>query len=257
MKKTLLILLGAALATTALHADVPAVLTLKSGGQLKGMARWQPAKKQYAVTIKSGQVETLQEVPADNVADVKVQPPQGLQQAIQTKNAPALEKIMKEYTMLQFDIVAGTILAKIQLANGKNADALRTCQGVLNANPNAIKSDLAPVYWKAKLLNGQGADLMPVLDEAIQTGTPAVAAGALIVRGDVLRSENKFQEALTEGYLRVIAFHRGQRDAMPEALFKAMETFEQLQQPQYAQKMRTELITRYADSAEAKKLRGQ
>lgn len=255
MKKTLL-LLGAAIAATVLHADVPAVLTLKSGGQLKGMARWQPAKKQYAVTVKSGQLETLQEVPADNVADVKVQPPQGLQQAIQSRNAPALEKIMKEYTMLQYDVVAAQALARLFLGQGKNADALRVCQAVLNANPNAIKSDLAPYYWKAKMLNGQGADLLPVLDEAIQTGSPAVAAGALIVRGDILRADNKLQDALTEGYLRVIAFYRNQADAMPEALAKAVETFEQLQQPHYAQKMRTELMTRYPNSNEAKKLRG-
>ena len=256
MKKTLL-LLAAALASTALHADVPAVLTLKSGGQLKGMARWQPAKKQYAVTVKQGQLETLQEVPASDVADIKVQPPQALQQAAQTRNTAALEKIMKEYTMLQFDEIAGNALAKIYLAQGKNADALRICNEVIKGNAGAAKGVLAPVYWKAKMANGQGADLAPLIDEAIQKGAPDAAATALILRGDLLRAENKLQDALTEGYLRVIAFHRAQRDAVAEALLKATETFEQLQQPQYAQKMRTELITRYPDSPEAKKLRGQ
>ena len=251
MKKTLL-LLAAALASTALHADVPAVLTLKSGGQLKGMARWQPAKKQYAVTVKQGQLETLQEVPASDVADIKVQPPQTLQQAAQTRNTAALEKIMKEYTMLQFDEIAGNALAKIYLAQGKNADALRICNEVIKGNADAAKGILAPVYWKAKMANGQGADLAPFIDEAIQKGAPDAAATALILRGD-----NELQDALTEGYLRVIAFHRAQRDAVAEALLKATETFEQLQQPQYAQKMRTELITRYPDSPEAKKLRGQ
>ncbi len=256
MKKTLL-LLAAALASTALHADVPAVLTLKSGGELKGMARWQPAKKQYAVTVKQGQLETLQEVPATDVAGIRVQPPQALQQAAQTRNAAALEKIVKEYTMLQFDVVAGNAAAKIYLAQGKNADALRVCNEVIRGNPAAAKGELAPVYWKAKMANGQGADLAPLIDEAIQKGSPDAAATALILRGDLLRADNKLQDALTEGYLRVIAFHRAQRDAVAEALAKATDTFEQLQQPQYAQKMRTELITRYPDSPEAKKLRGQ
>ncbi len=256
MKKTLL-LLAAVLASTALHADVPARITRKSGGTIQGMTIWQPAKKQYVVTVKQGQVETQMEVPASDVAEVKVQPPQALQQAWQTKNTAALEKIMKEYTMLQYDVVAAQALAKIYLDQGKKTDALRICNEVIRGNPAAAKGELAPIYWKAKMANGQGADLAPLIDEAIQNGSPDAAATALILRGDLLRADNKLQDALTEGYLRVIAFHRAQRDAVAEALSKATDTFEQLQQPQYAQKMRTELITRYPDSPEAKKLRGQ
>ena len=77
------------------------------------------------------------------------------------------------------------------------------------------------------------------------------------MRGDLLRAEKKDREALADGYLRVIIFHRQQREAMSEALYKAMETFEALGQTPYAEKMRTELLARYSDSEEAKKLRGK
>ncbi len=253
------LLVGAALlaAPSLLHADVMARITRKSGGQIQGMTRWQAANKKYVVTVKQGQVDTLMEVPVADVANVQVQAPPNFKQAIQAKNTAVLEKIMKDYTMLQYDAEAGYVLARIYLGQGKNADALRACKSVLNANPNAIHTNLAPVYWKALLANGQGADLAPILDAAIREDPPAVAAGALLVRGDLLRADNKLKEALTDGYLRVVALYRAQREVQPEALAKAAEVFEQLQQPQYAQKMRQELLTRYADSAEANKLRGQ
>lgn len=253
------LLLGAVLlaSSTALFADVQARIVRKAGGEVRGMTRWQPASKKYVVTVKQGQVETQMEVPLSDVADIRVARPKDFDAAVKGRNTAALEKIMKDYAMLQYDAEAGNVLARIYLGQGKSADALRICKAVLNANPNAIHSNLAPVYWKALLANGQGADLAPVLDAAIREDPPAVAAGALVVRGDLLRADNKFKEALTEGYLRVVALYRAQREVQPEALAKAAEVFEQLQQPQYAQKMRQELLTRYSDSPEAKKLRGQ
>ncbi len=260
MKHTrLLLALGAALLVAAppLHADVMARITRKNGGQLQGMTRWQPANKKYVVTVKQGQTEVPTDIPLADVASIQVVKPKDFDAAVKGRNTAALEKIMKDYAMLQYDVEAGNVLARLYLSQGKNADALRVCRAVLNANPEALKTAFAPVYWKALLENGQGADLAPVLDDAVRTGSPALAAGALVVRGDLLRAENKLQEALTEGYLRVIALYRGQKEVQPEALFKAAEVFEQLQQPQYAQKMRQELLLRYSDSAEARKVRGQ
>lgn len=255
---TLLLFLGAVLLTApTLQADVMAKIARKSGGVVQGMTRWQPANKRYMVAMKQGQVETTVEVPAADVATIQVAKPKGYDEAVKARNAAALEKIMKDYSMLQYDVEAGNVLGRLYLSQGKNADALRVCRAVLNANPDALKTSFAPVYWKALMENGQGANLATVLDEAVRSDNPALAAGALVVRGDLLRSDNKLQEALTDGYLRVVALYRSQKDVQPEALAKAAEVFEQLQQPQYAQKMRQELFTRYPDSPEARKARGQ
>ncbi len=257
MKKCLLLSL-AVFDDVGAQADVMARLFLKNGYRQEGMTRWQPAKKQYVVAVKQGAVETQMEFSPAEVADIKVVAPPNLKQALQSRNTAQLEAIMKQYVMLQYDVVAGNALARIYLGQNKPADALRACQAVIASNPDAgVTSDLAPVYWKSLLATGKGANLGPILDTAIQTASPAIAAGALNVRGDLLRADNKLKEALTDGYLRVVALYRAQREVQPEALAKAAEVFEQLQQPQYAQKMRTELITRYPDSPEAKKLRGQ
>ena len=258
--KKLLLLSAAILAATAFDAsaDVQARLTQKNGAVVQGMTRWQPAKKQYLVSVKQGAIETQMEISPADVVKVEVPTPQNLRQAVQTKNTAQLEAIMKQYVMLQYDVVAGNYLARIYLGQNKPADALRACQAVIASNPEAgTASDLAPVYWKSLLATGQGANLGPILDEAIRTAPPAIAAGALNVRGDLLRAEKKDREALADGYLRVIIFHRQQREAMSEALYKAMETFEALGQTPYAEKMRTELLARYSDSEEAKKLRGK
>ncbi len=257
MKKYLLLSL-AVFAAVGAQADVMARLFLKNGSRQEGMTRWQPAKKQYVVAVKQGAVETQMEFSPAEVADIKVVAPPNLKQALQSRNTAQLEAIMKQYVMLQYDVVAGNALARIYLGQNKPADALRVCQAVIASNPDAgTTSDLAPVYWKSLLATGKGANLGPILDTAIQTASPAIAAGALNVRGDLLRADNKLKEALADGYLRVIVLYRTQRDAMAEALYKAAETFDALQQGTYADKMRQELLGRYGDSEEAKQLRGK
>lgn len=254
--KKLLLLTAALFAAVAIDAaaDVPARLTLTSGSVVEGSTRWLPASKQYVVTQSNG---FEQRFPPSDVAGVEVQTPANLKQAVQTKNAAQLEAIMKQYVMLQYDVVAGYHLARIYYSQNKPADALRICQTVISSNPDAAKGDLAPIYWKSLLATGKGSTLGPILDDAIKGGSPAVAAGALNIRGDLLKAENKLQEALVDGYLRVVVFYRQQRDAMPEALYKAMETFEALGQTPYAEKMRNDLLAHYADSEEAKKLRSR
>ncbi len=253
MNTRAILAIGITLAATLVQAvDVEAQIRKKDGGVVRGITRWQPAQKQYLVDVKVGSGTSQMPVPAADVAEIRVATPPRLREAIQQKNTAILESIMRDYVMLQYDEVAGRALARIYLDQNRAADALRVCKAVLNTNPNAIRSDLAPYYWKALLANGQGADLAPVLDEAIRTGAPSIAAGALIVRGDLLRAEGKRREALADGYLRVVTLYRQQRDLQPEALLKAAQTFEELQQTTYADKMRQELLTRYPDSEEAR-----
>lgn len=258
--KTYLLLSAALLAAAVFDAtaDVQARITRTTGGAQAGMTRWQPAKKMYLMTVKQGAIETQMEIAPNEVAKLEVVPPANLKQAITSKNTAQLEAIMKQYVMLQYDAIAGKYLARIYLDQNKASDALRVCQTVIASNPSAgTTSDLAPVYWKSLLLTGKGGTLGPTLDEAIRTGSPAIAAGALNVRGDLLMADKKYKEALADGYLRVISFHRQQREAAAEALYKAVEAFEALNQTQYAEKMRNELLTSYRDSEEAKKLRSK
>lgn len=256
--KTYLLLSAALLSAVVFDAsaDVQARITRTNGTTLTGMTKWQPAKKQYLMTLKQGTIETQMELDPSEVADIKVAPPQNLKAAIQSKNTAQLEAIMKQYVMLQYDVVAGKYLARIYLDQNRANDALRICNAVILSNPTAgTSSDLAPIYWKSLLATGKGASLAPTLDEAIRTGSPAVAAGALVVRGDLLMADKKYKEALVDGYLRVVAFHQGQRDAMGEALYKAIEAFEAQNQSQHAETMRNLLLSKYSDTEEAKKLR--
>ncbi len=264
---TFLSLVVSLLAVTAgsLQADIVTRIYKKDGSMTQGATRWLASKKQYVQTVKQGNVDMTVEIPISQVDRVQAVKPakwDEIRKNVSSKNfgaaIPALEAIMKEYTMLQYDTEAGSYLARIYMAQNRPADAVRICQSLIATQPEAgTRSSLAPVYWKALLATGQGANLAPTLDEAVRTAPRNIAAQALIVRGDLLKEQGKVKEALADGYLRVVVLFANVEEAQPEALSKAAAAFDTLQQGQYAEKMRQQLLSRYSQSEEARKLRGR
>ena len=152
-------------------------------------------------------------------------------------------------------LVAFSFLNSAPQADPQSAEVK---EAVIASKPEAgTTSDLAPVYWEAMLATGRTGRLAPALEEAIKSAPRPVAARAHTLRGDLLKSENRPRDALKDGYLRTITLFRDVRDAQPEALFKAAVAFEALQQVQYAESMRQRLLSGYADSDYAKRLRGK
>lgn len=256
-----LLLVGAA---TTLVADVPGIITTQDGRELKGQVRWQPVQKQYVLTITQGNMPITMNLPPAQVANVRVAPPPGwdeiqkdLREGRAAQTVPKFEAIVKDYAMLQYDVVAGSYLAQIHMREKRPADALRVAEAVIASKPDAgTTSELAPVYWEAMLATGKTAKLAPAIEEAIKSAPRPVAARAHTLRGDLLKSENRTRDALKDGYLRTVTLFRDVRAAQPEALFKAAAAFEELQQVQYAERMRQVLLSTYADSDYAKRLRG-
>ena len=257
--------LAVAMCTPALFAQgqIPAKLTLKDGRSVQGKVRWMPLQKKYVVTrsLKGGQSTTI-ELPLAQVKHVEAPKPPKLVPAIKAVKAgkgaaaiPILQDIVKNYAMLRWDEPAAQYLAEAQLAAGDAVGAVKTCEGLINVKEElAYIGDVAPTYWQALLKTGKTAKLGALISKAISQGDPSVSAHALIMRGDMLMEKREALNALKDGYLRVVVLYGNVKDVQPEALYKGAKAFESLSQNANAEKLRSELRSKYPRSSYAKKL---
>lgn len=246
-------------------SDVPARVKLVNASSTQdGMLRWKPVSKVYVFTTKAknGQ-STERELKPSDIEAFRVAKPAGWDDIVKSARsnpssaASRFEKIAEEYTMLEYDVEAAKYAGLIYLGMGNAEAALKICEKVAVANPEASSlSDMAPVYWKAMLATGKTAKLNGYIDTAIASGTDSAAAQALIIRGDMLKKDGRLKDALKDGYLRTILLFSRVEEAQPEALAKAVETFEELNQATYAERMRQMLLLKYGNSKEAQALRG-
>jgi len=250
--------IAALVITTAVsHGQVSGAIKKTDGAVLQGKIKWLPASKKY--TINNG--STTIEVQPNNVADVRVKTPSSLAQAAKQVNAgsysaaiPVLKKIMADYTMLQWDAVAGAYLAKAYINSNNAKAALSVCKKVIATNPKAAYSgDMAPYYWQALLAEGRDATLKKNLGEAVAKGDRNTQATALLMRGNMFSKKNEFKDALVDGYLRVVVLYKKQPNARAEAMYKSINCFTQLGQSSFAEQMRQKLISEYPKSEFAKK----
>jgi len=231
-------------------ADVPGQITKTSKQKITGQIRWQPAYKQYVITTADN---VLVKVSPREVAGIRVKIPENLEKAAnlvsqgkQTVAIPELEKIVKDYAMLQWDVVAGKYLIMAHLKNNDAKKAAAVGGQIVADNPEAgYNKDLAPPYWEALVATEKFTELRKLLDEAAGKGEREVQAIAMIRRGDMDRKKEKFKEALVDGYLRVAYFYRSQKAVQPEALYKGAECFQALGQHAYAEKLRKRLLSEY------------
>lgn len=245
------------------QGQVPARLTLDDGRSISGKVRWMPMQKKYVLTrsMKSGQSTTI-ELPLAKVKSVEAPQPKNLVPAIKAVKAgkgaaaiPVLKDIVKDYAMLRWDEPAAQYLAEAQLQTGDAAGAVKTCEALIDVKPElSYLGDLAPIYWQALLKTGKTGKLGALISKAISQGNPSVSAHALIMRGDMLMEKREALNALKDGYLRVIVLYANVKDVQPEALFKGAKAFEALGQNANAEKLRSELRSKFPRSSFAKQL---
>jgi len=243
-------------------AAVKAVITKTGTGQkLKGMVKWQATTKQYVIQPDGSPVQ-YKLAPSD-VADIQVAPPAELEPAIKQVQAgryaaalPTLEKVMKDYTMLQYDVVAAQYLAQAYLKTKDPRKAVSMCDRVAGSNPQALEDPgFAGIYWQGLLETEQYMKLDKALAIAIKGDSRELAAVAQLRRGDIAKQKGNLDDALIDGYLRTVVFFRSIKSVQPEALYKAAKCFEEKGQHSYAEKMRKELLSSYPQSDYARQVR--
>lgn len=268
MTKNTLQLLGAGLLAAlafvpTANAQIPGRIKTKDGTVLQGMIRWQQANKQYLLARKNASGASFDTpIPLAQVDSVVVAKPQQLDAAIRAVEAgkaaaaiPVLEKIKAAYAMLQWDEPATRYLASAQLTAGDVAGAIKNCESLIAVRPElAWKGELAPTYWQALLKTGKTAKLNDYISNAIASGDPLASASALLMRGDIYMDKKEGLNALKDGYLRVVVLYQNLREIQPEALFKAAKAFESINQNGNAERMRSELRTKYPSSSYARQL---
>jgi len=241
-------------------ADVKGAILKKDGGRLTGMVRWLPSSKVYVVTTEKG---VALQVPVAQVSGIKVAPPANLEKAVRAVKSgqyggaiPVLERIMKQYTMLEHDVSAARWLAVAYLKMKNAKKAVEMCEKVIKVNPGAVTAgELTGVYWDALLATGREATLKKQLAKAIESGNRTMAAIAQVKRGDIDMKNERYREALVDGYLRTAVLFQDVKEAQPDALYNAMKCFEELGQHSHAEKMRKKLLNEYPKHQNAQKAR--
>lgn len=255
--------LAVALFTASAMAQIAGVITTTEGRKIEGAIKWKVREKTYAITAKGGNVE-LELAPA-SIGDLQIPRPKELDAAIasvQQGNAaaavPVLEKIANDYLMLQWDTVATRLLAEAHIKAGSPDKALRVCEKVIAANPEAAYlGEMAPAYWMALLKSDRVSKLEELLAKAVKSGNRESSAFALIMRGDVILASGDTNEivkkALRDGFLRVVTLYKSEKAAQPEALYKAAKCFEKIGQSTRAEQMRATLKSEFGSSEWARK----
>ena len=234
-------------------------LVLKAGGMVEGDARYMAASRSFEV--RRGNV--TQQVRADDVAQIILaQPPADLNAAVRAvqdgnyqQPIPVLERIARDYAMFGPDVTASHALALAYLRTNRMKQALDTCEALMRTNPSAAQNaGFAGVYWEALLAENRISKLRTSLSDAVQTGDRALAATALVRRGDLEIKENDARAALLNGYLRAVLLFRDVAEIQPEALYKAMKAHEALNEVHYAERWRRRLLSGYGTSEFAKRV---
>jgi len=262
--------------TTGIAAEPRVLIFTTENRQYNGTARWMPVQKQFLVTYASGgpgSASMTVELSPSQVAwdKLRVAKPDNwdaLGRAVSAaatsgdkvpaKTLTDLEGVMKDYGMLEYDVLAARELMRIHLRENRAANAMKVADELIFVRPDAASAtEAAPFIWEAMLQTKKTDGLEALLSQAVQRGSRAVAAQASLMRGDLLKAEGRDRDALKDGYLRVITLFKDQRTIQPEAHYKAALAFDALQEVQYAERMRQELLKKYADSPEAQQLRGK
>jgi len=240
--------------------DVTGSLVTQDGKPFNGVIKWKASAHVYIISANKVDLE----LPPAQIKEMSIPEPAGYADAVKAvregrpqQAIPVLDRIAQDYVMLQWDEPATRALTDAYLKSGDTASALRACEKVIAAKPEAAYAgEMAPLYWQALLKSDRTAKLEGLLDQAIKTGGLEATAFALIMRGDTLAAKNDFKGALKDGYLRVITLYRTVRSAQPEALYKASKAFDQINQASRAEMMRKQLLTEFGSSEWAAQVKG-
>ena len=216
---------------------VPGTLTTTNGNTIQGEITYSRRGKVYEVQNK----KVRQEIPVADVAKLDIKKPAGLKD---DATPAALQKIVEEYYMLQWDKPATKALAFAYINAGQASKALDACQKVINEDKSAaFKGEIAPAYWMALMKVGKTERLEACLNKAASSGDRGASAAALIMRGDMIvdaggDKPDALKQALRDGYLRVALMYADCPAEKREALNKAAACFDKMGQASRAEKLR-------------------
>jgi tetratricopeptide (TPR) repeat protein len=242
-----------AIATSSLWAIQGTIST--ETDRKSGDLKWQSRQKSYLLTYKKGNTNLQMEFPLDSVTSLDIAKPAGFDKAVEmvqkgqgSAAIPVLEKVVKEYKMLQWDKPAGRYLVEAYIAANRVEDAYKAAQNVIADDKEAAyKGELAPAYWQVLLKLGKNQQLESCLKKAASSGDRASSAEALIVRGDVILNQegetpDALKRALTDAYLRVALMYPDEpcRQARANAMMRCATCFDKLGMAARAEGMRTQ-----------------
>ncbi len=255
------------LATQSAQAQATGYLIMNDANstQVGGLISWRGGSRQYE--IRDPRKPTVaRSVSADQVREVRVKKPAPMDAAIRAvsegrfsgPHIATLEKIVKQYEMLQHDMTAGAALARAYVESGKPAQT-EELYGKIKASRTVaeLPGELVSAYWDALLKLNKNSILTREIDVTLRKGSRGAVAVAYILKGDIAKKEGKLETALIDGYLRTVVLYRDQKSAQPEALYKAYLSFQELNQVTYAEKMRKKLVEAFPRSSYTLKLQSQ
>ncbi len=263
-KTILAAILMIALAPVCSYAQVPGYLVMNDSANtaVKGSISWMGGSRIYQVRDPKNPTIT-RSVNFDQVREVRVAKPAGLDAAVRSveggnysgPHISQLQGIVDKYEMLQHDLPAGAALARAYVETGKSTQAEEVYRKLKSSRgAGDLPGKLVSAYWDALLKQGKKNILTREIDIMLRTGSRGAVAVAYILKGDILKQDGKFEEALVDGYLRTAVLYRDIKDAQPEALFNAYECFQELNQVTHAEKMRQKLMDAYPRSSYTRKL---
>jgi len=265
LKPARLPVLALAMAAAALPAlcNVPGQLRVRSSNATyNGTIRWKGAEKKYEITTERGTFS----VDANDVI-INITRPPALDKAVVDLRegrfgsvVSGLTPIFPNYINFPFDEEIASVLANALTAQRKADDAIKICERVTAARPEAgYRGGMVSAYWNALLALNRTEKLNDLLEKAIKTGDAPAMAQACVLRGDMILNVASpttldHRTALVDGYMRVILIYpREGRAALPEALYKAARSFDRIGQSARAQKYRAQLLAEFPDSEWASK----
>ncbi|MFH0909097.1 MAG: tetratricopeptide repeat protein [bacterium] len=167
-----------------------------------------------------------------------------------------LNDIAVKYRYLEWDNTARGLLAQANMAKGDAAAAAAEYEQILRNSPEAKSDTILQWSYRESLLVAKQFDkLQPILTDLIEKGERADAARAQIMRGDIRQAQGQIEGAVMD-YLRTVVLYEGERDAQPEALFKAAEGLDKLRDPR-SRELYEKLASEYPSSPYAAKAAGK
>lgn len=220
--------------------------------------RWNAASKEYVVQTASGGDMTMN-IEQKDVAQLEIDEPAEIAQAKELLKAsrnleavPILERVVSSYRMLNWDIAARVLLARIYIQNKESAKAVTMVEELIaSGNGRQITAELRQKYWEALQASGEKDKVAKDLDDAIATGPRELVPVAQVMRGNIELAAGKQDEALDD-FLRTVLFFENAGPVRAEAMTKAVAILEKLNDPR-ARDLRQKLIQQYPDSDLAKK----
>jgi len=257
------ILVVSVLAAGAAFGQVKGTIVRMNTTEAVGDIKWKQRDKAYEVTTGS----LIVEVPLADVQELKIPKPRALTDAERliregkvAEAIPILTKVSTDYLMLTWDKPAIRYLADAYLKDGKVDEAIKVCENVIRADPEAAYiGDFAPIYWQALQKKGNNTNKVEdLMAKAIKSGDRTASASALVMRGDLILAtgdtSDNAKKALRDGYLRVVALYDKEKMVRPEALYKAAKCFDKIGQTSRAESFRSELKKDFAGTEWATKM---